>query len=108
MSITAKIIEDIREKVVLYERNSGFAEAKANVISGLKEHKQNKSIKFQLKEAETYKEQFEREAENSYREAHRLFENYKDDFDSEELKEANELMERLNLGVGFIDHDRDQ
>ncbi|MGV2967185.1 hypothetical protein [Paenibacillus sp. AGC30] len=95
MSIASKILKDIRDNVIIYERNFGFAELKANIISGLKNQIQDSSVKHQLQEAEAYKDEYEKNAEDSYREALRLFDNYKDDFESEELKEAEELINRL-------------
>lgn len=95
MSITSKIVNDIRDKVRDYEINRSNAEDKENLVNGYKNAPQTKSVKYQLREAQDYQTLYETNAANCRREANRLFNEYKEYFNNDELREAEELINKL-------------
>ncbi|CAM4383372.1 hypothetical protein [Paenibacillus typhae] len=95
MSITAKIINDIRNKVREYETNRSQAENQENLVNGFKNATQTKSVKYQLREAQSYQTIFETNAANHKQEANRLYMEYKEYIDSNELSEVEEMIDKL-------------
>lgn len=96
MSATAKILEDLRHKVTLYGSNIRAVRAKENLLFGYNNiPSKDKFVLFKIKEEESYKSILEDSANDNYNEAHRLFDRHKEDFNTEELREAEELMAKL-------------
>lgn len=95
MSITSQIVDDIRDHVRNYEMNRSQAEDKENLVNGFRNAPQTKSVKYQLREAQEYLTIYETNAANSRQEAMKLYRKYKEHFDSDELREAEELIEKL-------------
>ncbi|WP_238656068.1 hypothetical protein [Paenibacillus piscarius] len=95
MSLSSKIIEQIRIQVIDYESYASMAESKQNEVNGLKSLKKSKSIDYQLREAQDFLIQFETRANTSRIAALRLSEAFKEDFDSTERVEVKELTDKL-------------
>ncbi|MEK4519325.1 hypothetical protein NSS64_29060 [Paenibacillus sp. FSL H8-0122] len=95
MSIASQIVDDIRDHVQNYELNRSQAEDKENLVSGFRYAPQTKSVKYQLREAQEYLTIYETNAANSRQEAMKIYTKYKEYFDSDELREAEELIGKL-------------
>ncbi|MFB0845745.1 hypothetical protein [Paenibacillus oleatilyticus] len=89
MSITSKIVETIREQVDYYEQYSSIAEGQQNLVDGYKAAK-IKKVHEQLRLAE-----YETKAQGYKDFARTLYNNFKDDFDDDELTEVKELIKKL-------------
>ncbi|OMF06415.1 hypothetical protein MHI48_20995 [Paenibacillus sp. FSL H7-0942] len=96
MSVTSEILEELRYTVTHYKRNLREAESKENILTGwLSLESKDKSVLYNIKNERYIKETLENRAEQHYNEAHRLFDRHKDDFEPNELKEAEALMNKL-------------
>lgn len=95
MSLTSKIIEQIREHVANYEANTSMADSKQNEVNNLKSLKKSKSIEYQLRDAQEYLIQFETRATTYRSTAQGLVEKFIDDFDSTERSEVEGLIIKL-------------
>ncbi|MNO50095.1 hypothetical protein D3C76_404610 [compost metagenome] len=95
MSMTSKIVDIIRNHVTDYEVSISMAEGKENEANNLKNVRKSKSVDYQIRAAELLQNRYEGEASVSRRAANKLYDAFKDDFDSSERSEVDELMEKL-------------
>ncbi|MDQ0194911.1 hypothetical protein J2T20_003282 [Paenibacillus wynnii] len=94
--MTSKLVDIIRDHVNDYLVSTSMAEGKENEANGFKSlKKKTNAIQYQLREAETFQYLYEGQASMSRRAAHKLYDAFKDDFDSDELREAEELIDKL-------------